>query len=254
MANQIDNITINDDTTGLDRTINPASDDIFLSVNVTLQSGAVFQSDNIKRGPGNPAGVVSGNEGDIFLRTDVSNGRLYVNTDGTVGGWSEVSLPSINGPRIYPNSATDPILPPPVDGDMYYNTVLSMEMRYDGGRSKWLSTESVTLQFGRNGRTAVNQFYRGVNGRVLSATTGYPSLYNGTVVAFGYTRTDTDAATFEVTSSGVTVASVASAANSGTDLTINANVNQNSVLALRNAAGGNRTANVQAWAKIKWRI
>lgn len=94
MANQIDNITINDDTSGLVRTIDVASDDLFLSVDFTLQSGAVFESDNIKRGSGDPTGSVSGNEGDIFLRTDASNGSIYVNTDGTVSGWELV----VSGP------------------------------------------------------------------------------------------------------------------------------------------------------------
>jgi len=94
MANQIDNLTLNDDTTGFIRTVNVASDDLFLSVDLTLQSGAVFEADNIKRGSGSPQGSVAGNEGDLFLRTDASTGRLYVNTDGTVNGWEETVIPS----------------------------------------------------------------------------------------------------------------------------------------------------------------
>jgi hypothetical protein len=51
----------------------------------------------------------------------------------------------------YASSATDPTTPAPVDGDRYYNTNLEMWMFYSGSRSKWLSIETATFQFGRNG-------------------------------------------------------------------------------------------------------
>jgi len=94
MASQIDNLTINDDTSGLIRTVDPSTDDIVLSVDLTLQSGGIVQADNFKRGSGDPNGVVLGNEGDVFIRTDVGNGRIYVNTDGTITGWEVTLLPS----------------------------------------------------------------------------------------------------------------------------------------------------------------
>lgn len=96
MANQIDNVVVNDDSTGLNRSIDVASDDLFLSVDLTLQSGAIFEADNIKRGSGDPNGSVSGNEGDLYIRTDVSLGSVWVNTDGTNTGW-EQSITSSTG-------------------------------------------------------------------------------------------------------------------------------------------------------------
>lgn len=92
MADQVDNITLNDDTTGYIRAIDPSSDDIFLSVDVTLQSGAIFESDNIKRGTADPnaGGGTAGNEGDIYQRTAAATGETYVNTDGTATGWSKL--------------------------------------------------------------------------------------------------------------------------------------------------------------------
>lgn len=92
MANQIDNITLNDDTTGLIRTVNVAADDLFISVDLTLQSGAVLTADNIKRGTADPnAGAgTPGNEGDVYQRTLAATGELYVNTDGTNFGWGLV--------------------------------------------------------------------------------------------------------------------------------------------------------------------
>ncbi len=93
MANQIDNLAIIDLSTGITRT--PiASDDLFLSVDLTLNGGAQVVADNFKRGSGDPNGSVTGNEGDLYARTDASTGRLYVNTDGTVTGWEEALIPS----------------------------------------------------------------------------------------------------------------------------------------------------------------
>jgi len=92
MANQIDNLTLNDDTTGLIRTVDVANDDLFLSVDLTLQSGAVLTADNIKRGTADPnaGGGTPGNEGDVYQRTLAATGELYVNTDGTNTGWALV--------------------------------------------------------------------------------------------------------------------------------------------------------------------
>lgn len=109
MANQIDNIVVNDDTTGLNRAINVASDDLFLSVDLTLQSGAIFQSDNIKRGTADPnVALVPGNEGDFYQRTLGATGQLWINTDGTTTGWSQVAY--VGGPAgdvTGPVSSTD---------------------------------------------------------------------------------------------------------------------------------------------------
>jgi len=96
MANQIDNVVVNDDSTGLNRSIDVASDDLFLSVDLTLQSGAIFEADNIKRGSGDPTGSASGNEGDLFMRTDAGVGSLYVNTDGTNTGWALVATGAVS--------------------------------------------------------------------------------------------------------------------------------------------------------------
>lgn len=91
MANQTDNITLNDDTTGLNRTVNVASDDLFLSVDLTLQSGAILVADNIKRGTADPnVATLAGNEGDLYQRTLASTGQTWVNTDGTTSGWLQL--------------------------------------------------------------------------------------------------------------------------------------------------------------------
>ena len=320
MPTQTDNIAFIDLGTGITRTLT-AGDDVELSYNFTLTSGAILVADNLKRNAGDPNGSVAGNIGDALFRTD--NGQFYVNTDGTNTGWQNISatntlaetlaagnssggtnlqmtsgdsivgednavgsggdliltagssgggggnggsitlspgtpsggsngIVTINGQRHYPASATDPTSPTPAAGDIYYNTAINKEMRYDASRTKWLSSETVVLQFGRNGNVGTNTFYRGINGAVLSATRGWPAIWNGTIVAFGYTRSDTDAANFEVVDAGTTLVTIASSANLGTETTTNTDFNQNAILAVRNGAG-NQTSNVQGWVHVKWR-
>jgi len=143
-------------------------------------------------------------------------------------------------------------------GDKYYDSNLNMEMRYDSSRSKWLSLESVIFQFGRNGNVNQNQYYRAINGRILSATIGFHAENNGTLVALGYTRTDSDVAVFDVVSGGVSFVTLDSSAATGTNssgrsTTLNADFTAGGILAVKNQAGSNTTTNVQAWFKIKFR-
>jgi hypothetical protein len=88
MADQTDNVLLSDDVLGIPRTIDVGNDAIFLSTDMTLQAGGVIVADNLKRGTAQPeVGLVAGNEGDLYLRTAVSTGEAYVNTDGTATGW-----------------------------------------------------------------------------------------------------------------------------------------------------------------------
>jgi hypothetical protein len=139
------------------------------------------------------------------------------------------------------------------DGDQYFDTNLDMEMRYDAGRSKWLSVESMVLQWGRNGNTTTSQYYRTTDGRVMSSTLGFTMADAGTIVALGYSRTDTDAATFDVVEGGTSRATVPSAATSGSDRTLNGDFSAGGILAVQNQAGGNATSNVIGWVKVKFR-
>jgi hypothetical protein len=444
MANQVDNLTLNDDTSGFNRTVDVSTDDLFLSVDLTLQSGAVLTADNIKRGTSDPnVALLAGNEGDLYQRTLASTGELWVNTDGTTTGWelsgsggaSNVSIiwtfdttttaadpgsgnfrmnnatpgsvtalyvdslnangldmdnflglvqigddiyiqqgndatraliftvssitdntgwwtfggtvaasvgalfdnaencvfvfqpggatganwatilangntsggtnPEIsdgdsivgedavganagdvpitggnvtsgngdggdvvlspgsgsgtgvdgvvivNGPKHYANSATDPTSPTPAEGDRYYNTTLEMDMRYDGTRSKWLSVETCILTGSDQGALASGAYFQ-VGTLRMSSTRGYTAMYDGTVVALGYTRTDTDAASFAVTAAGSTISSVASTATSGQSTGLDGDFTQGAVLGLRND-GANSLSNGIVWARVKWR-
>jgi hypothetical protein len=328
MANQSDNLTLNDDTSGFNRTVNVASDDLFLSVDLTLQSGAILTADNIKRGTADPnAALVAGNEGDVYQRTLAATGELWVNTDGTTTGWAmlitsaggsatwadvlangntsggtdaEISsgdsivgedngagtggdipitagsatagnndggdvlvnpgsgagtgvdgIVQINGPKHYANSATDPTLPAPAEGDRYYNTVLEMDMRYDGSRLKWLSVETCIINASDQGTLNSGSYFQ-VGTLRMAAARGYDAMFAGTVVSLGYTRTDSDAASFAVTAAGITIASVASTALKGFNNALDGDFVQDDVLAMRND-GANALSNGIVWARVKWR-
>jgi len=161
----------------------------------------------------------------------------------------------VNGIRNFGKLASDPPVgpdPAPTDGDTYYNTSLRMAMQYDGLRSKWLSVASNEFTFGRDGNTAVNQYYRTVDGRIMSPTLGWYAIRSGTVVALGYTRSNTDATVFDLVQDGASIATVASSALSGRDITLNADFTFGDILAALNT-GANTASNVIAWIQVKWR-
>jgi hypothetical protein len=156
--------------------------------------------------------------------------------------------------RDFGPSATDPVGSPNA-GDFYYNTVLNMTMHYDSSRTKWLSAETSEIHFGRNGNTGVGAYYRGINGRSYSAIQGRYAEHNGTIVSFSYTRGDTDAAVFNVTSGGTTVSFLSSSVIGGSTETLSDDFAADTVLGVRNqSADGNTTTDVLGVARMKWRI
>ena len=116
-----------------------------------------------------------------------------------------------------------------------------------------MSVETATFQFGRNGSTAAGSYYRGINGMTFTNTRGYPALHNGTVVALGYTRSDSDYARFQVRASGSTISWEDSTDTEGVVNDLDDNFDQDDVLSVRNSGGGNTTSNVQGWITVRWR-
>jgi len=194
--------------------------------------------------------------------TTLSSGDL-INISEDLGGGNYESkkmlasdFDMVHGIRYYGVSAIDPVSPSPSNGDKYFNSTLGMEMYYDASRLKWLSIEVFMILFGRNGGTNAGTFYRYINGIAFTSTRGVVAENDGTVVGIGYTRSDTDSATFEVTAGGtlITGAVLASTANSGKTKILNADFNEDDILGVRNQSGGNATSDVHGWVKIRWRI
>ena len=156
----------------------------------------------------------------------------------------------------YGNSATNPTVPTPSDGDVYYNTVLRMWMSYDGARAKWLSVEAQEFTFGRNGNTAIGVYFQaGGGGRIMSATEGFYAFRSGTICSMAYTRTGAAAATFNFVANGASIATVNSVAAAGRDANMNADFVFGDVLSVLNsAASANPMSNVIATFRVKWRV
>jgi hypothetical protein len=188
------------------------------------------------------------------------NGKLVAGTNITVNerndGANETFeiTASLGGRYDHGTSSTNPASPTPVEGDKYYNTVIEAEMRYDGSRSKWLSIESSVFNFGKTGNNAVGAYFKGHDGVAMSATSGFPGFHSGTIVAVGYTRSDSDAAVFQITADGTEIAFISSSAVEGVDTALDADFAPDQVLGVLNKTGGNTVSNVVGWAKVKWRF
>ena len=155
------------------------------------------------------------------------------------------------GTLILPPSAADPV--GGVAGSQYYNTTINEYLYYDDSRGKWLTKDAESFQVGRNGGTFAGIYYRGGDGLVQGPSLGYGAIMNGTIVGFKYTRTNPNAATFNLVANGVTIATVASAGLAGGSDSLNADFNINDILSVQNDSGGSTTFDVAAWFRVKWR-
>jgi hypothetical protein len=220
--------------------------------NTTGGTNAIISSGDSLLGEDNGAGA----GGDLPITggsatAGNNDGGDVIISPGSGFGTGTDGIVQVNGVKHYANSATDPTLPAPAEGDRYYNTTLEMEMRYDGSRSKWLSVETITIDCSDQGTLNSGSYFQVGTLRMASGR-GFPAFYDGTIVSIGYTRTDTDSATFAVTEGGTTIASLASTATSGINNGLNGDFSSGSVLAVRND-GPNALANGIVWVRLKWR-
>jgi hypothetical protein len=185
---------------------------------------------------------------------------VAVSQDNGGGGYdsrriSMSNFDMVSGLRIYSSSSTDPTLITPNAGDMYFNTTLGLRMIYDGARSKWLSQDTISFTFARAGNTSAGAYFRFGDGLAFSATNGFYFPLAGTVTGLTYTRDDSDSATLEITADGTTVASLATAATSGSSLTLDGDFSAGVVLGARNsAASANTVSTVAGWATFRARV
>ena len=171
----------------------------------------------------------------------INSGTEKVEIDGVTYYGSNAGAPTATGSGFQ-------------DGDNFYDTDLDLEMRYDATRGKWLSVEAVYFYFGRQNNVPGGVYYRGPADRqIMSATDGFIAPHDGTIVGLGYTRDDSDAATFEVVEGGTLRASLASSATSGKSNALDGDFSEDGIIAVRNAAGSNTTSDVIGWVKLRWR-
>lgn len=139
----------------------------------------------------------------VTFRKDGTNDLVVPQLDSL--GRIRVSIDNTGGVFV---SASPPTL---LDGSvLWYNTLDANVYYYDLTRSKWLSTQVVSVSAGRNGTVGAGQFYRGVDGMALDASTrGLPIHGNHTIVSISATKTDVGNSTLEVLNNGVVVGSLA---------------------------------------------
>jgi hypothetical protein len=164
---------------------------------------------------------------------------------------------AVAGIRYFGSSATDPTPGTPATaGDTYYNTALDMEMRYDGLRSKWLSTETVIFWVEGNGLVGGGTYY--MRGSLpLNTTTGFALPYNSTIVAVGAVRVNALDIVLDFLENTVsrTTLSMPAAPLSKVDTTKNVNLSADSVLAVRmEPAETNQSSGLIGWAMLRWRV
>lgn len=238
---------------------------------LTLQAGSgamTFTAGGIFDVNATGAITIDSSGGAISLGADANAQAINVGTGAaartiTVGnntGATAVIINSgteqvqVDGVTYYGNSAGNPAARGGgfQDGDHYYDTTLHLEMRYDGSRVKWLSVESDMFQINRTGTTTAGNYYQ-IGNLSMSATLGFSAQFNGTIVSFSYTRSDADAATFDIVEGGASRATLASSATSGRSTALNGDFTAGGILAVRNQAGGNTTSDVIGWVRVKWR-
>jgi hypothetical protein len=163
----------------------------------------------------------------------------------------------ISGQRRFPAGASDPA-GPAADGDAYYNTFLNLEMRYDGGRLKWLSDAATRFYFGRSGNTAPGSYFDGPAGVQMGPASGFVQAFSGTVVAMGFTKDPVPAGvvTLQAALDGVDIpgAFLASILDSTTSIAVNADFTATGVeiLGVRNS-GITTARDLIGWIDVRWR-
>ena len=201
---------------------------------------------------GEVSGVVSSTPVSVdnsLVRFDGPNGDIIQGSNALLDDQDNLTLNSVNGD--YGSLSANPSISPS-DGDRYFNTMMAMDMFYDGTRSKWLSKDMQTLNFGRKGNIGPGLYFRGMDSVAMSQDNGYYTPFSGTVIGLTYTRNDLDAATFEVVADGTMVETLSSAAVKGHDMTLDGDFSDNSVLAIRNQAAGNTMKEVVGTVVFRW--
>jgi len=204
----------------------------------------------------------SGNVSGSFFYGDGSN---LTNLPGITGPVSSVDKGIVvwngttgdtltdTGLRNFGAQSSAPSSPSPGNGDTYYDTTINSQMIYDGTRSKWLSVESCTFQYGSN-KDREDQYLYMPGNLQGNSNRGYATPLDATIVAIGYTRDDaSDTPTFQARSNGSSVAIIASAANitEGVDSTINIDVS--AVDHINGYVSGDKAKHPTFWVRLKWR-
>jgi len=157
------------------------------------------------------------------------------------------------GSRNFGPREDNPTSPSPVNGDIYFNTIMGEWIFYDASRGEWLTIDSQILDFGRGQTLGSGNYYRSSADTIsYSATSGHVAAWDGVIVGLGYTRDDADQADFGVTANGVTVAAVTSTATNGSTMALDGDFSAGDIIGVRND-GPNATTSAYGWVVIRFK-
>lgn len=140
----------------------------------------------------------------------------------------------------------------PDDGLTFYSTDDKFNYQFDTSRSKWLSSNDTTYQFGSNGTTdnnelRFNQTQNSISGVLLPR--------NGTVISVTGTQNGGNTTKgFEVRSEGVNIFSYTLVASEFISNVVNADFLAGDMMHVFAIAAGGATNNPTATVTIKWRL
>ena len=119
------------------------------------------------------------------------NQNVNANFDDSESFSISGGVTSLQNRRYYGSKAsppTNPPLPAPNNGDTYFDTLLNAMMYWDAPKGSWLSEQTMTMNFGRNGTVPIGGYFRAIDGKAMSNTIGEYLLYDAKIIAIALTR------------------------------------------------------------------
>jgi hypothetical protein len=133
--------------------------------NAKVSGDFTLNNVNLLTSTGAPEGAVNGPAGSLFLRSDASDGRLYVKTTGTGNtGWEQLAIS--DNLKTTLNSLNDVNAGSPTDGQV---------LAWSASGSEWVAA---TVGSGGSGATQLNELS---DVTITSSATGHVLIHNGSV-------------------------------------------------------------------------
>jgi hypothetical protein len=76
----------------------------------------------------------------------------------------------------------------PSNGDMYFDTTISSSMYWDEDRDSWLSTETYSFTFSKDGVVLKGGYFKAPNGISMSSSMGELALFDGMITNISLSR------------------------------------------------------------------
>lgn len=152
---------------------------------------------------------------------------------------------------IHSASGTPPSSPQA--GDLWQQSTTGIYFARDATRGKWLSLDMRALAFGRSGNTTSGTFYLSAGGSAYSASNGEVMPWDGTLVGFSWSRTNSLVVSFRLFRNATALVDIpAGTSFTGSDGTLNLDFSANERITVQNI-GPNTVANAIGLVFVRWR-